>query len=173
MDPSNQPDPRDQPDPPPGETGAPGPSVLVVGLDGSDGSTAALEWCCAVAARFDTEVVAVHALAPVVSYVPAPLEPAPILDATPERREAQAALERWCSRLRDAGIRHRSIVVDGTPADALMRVARAEPGSWIVVGRRGRGGFLGMLLGSVPHALSLHAPVPVVIVPAASDDPAA
>ena len=59
-----------------------------------------------------------------------------------------------------------TLVEEGLPAEVLMRVADEEVDAWIVVGRRGRGGFIGMALGSVPHALSLHAQAPVVIVPA-------
>jgi len=80
---------------------------------------------------------------------------------------ADAALDAWCAPLRKAQLQHRSVVIDGAPAEALMRVASEREAPWIVVGRRGRGGFLGMLLGSVPHALSLHATSPVVIVPTA------
>lgn len=46
-----------------------------------------------------------------------------------------------------------------------LEAAGIEP--LIVVGRRGRGGFAEMLLGSVPHSLSHHANCPVLIVPEA------
>ena len=86
------------------------------------------------------------------------------------RGDAEAALDAWYAPLRTANVPHRAVVLDGAPAEVLLRVAGEGGASWIVVGRRGKGGFLGMILGSVPHALSFHARVPVVIVPSA--DPA-
>ena len=142
------------------------PPVLVLGLDGSDGSNAALRWCCETAPRLDAEVIAVYTLAPLVAYVPVPLVPAAPPYGASMRTDVEAALEGWCADLRSAGVRCRTVVVDGLPTEALMRVSDQEDDSWIVVGRRGRGGFMGMVLGSVPHALSLHAQVPVVIIPA-------
>jgi nucleotide-binding universal stress UspA family protein len=47
----------------------------------------------------------------------------------------------------------------------IMKVAADVEADLVVVGRRGHGGFSELLLGSVPHALSHHCDVPVVIVP--------
>jgi len=41
----------------------------------------------------------------------------------------------------------------------------AKGADLLVVGSRGRGGFTGLLLGSVSHEVALHAPCPVVIIP--------
>jgi nucleotide-binding universal stress UspA family protein len=55
------------------------------------------------------------------------------------------------------------VVADERPARALIRFAERADG--LVVGSRGRGGFAGLLLGSVSQQLSQHAPCPVTIVP--------
>lgn len=56
------------------------------------------------------------------------------------------------------------LLIEGTPAHALLEAAKGA--AMLVVGSRGHGGFLGLLLGSVSHQVAAHAPCPVVIVPA-------
>jgi nucleotide-binding universal stress UspA family protein len=46
-----------------------------------------------------------------------------------------------------------------------MEFARKANADLIVTGRRGRGGFTELLLGSTSHALTHHADRPLVIVP--------
>jgi nucleotide-binding universal stress UspA family protein len=55
------------------------------------------------------------------------------------------------------------VVQERHPADALVELA--SDADLLVVGSRGRGGFGGLVLGSVTHALVLHATCPVVVVP--------
>jgi nucleotide-binding universal stress UspA family protein len=55
------------------------------------------------------------------------------------------------------------VVADARPVRALIHVAERADG--LVVGSRGRGGFAGLLLGSVSQQLAQHAPCPVTIVP--------
>jgi nucleotide-binding universal stress UspA family protein len=57
----------------------------------------------------------------------------------------------------------RTVVEDRHPAEAL--VALSGDADLLVVGSRGRGGFSGLRLGSVSHAVVLHATCPVVVVP--------
>jgi nucleotide-binding universal stress UspA family protein len=54
-------------------------------------------------------------------------------------------------------------VVEGPPAQGLITSARDA--ELLVVGSRGRGGFLGLLLGSVSQQCAHHPPCPVVILP--------
>lgn len=58
----------------------------------------------------------------------------------------------------------RKTVLKGVPAEVLIE--ESENASMLVVGCRGRGGFAGLLLGSVSHACASHARCPVLIVQA-------
>lgn len=139
---------------------------IVLGLDGSPGAEAALQWCIEAAPPLDAEVIAVYALPPVISYIPTPFSAAPAASYEDEIRELMVQeLNGWCKPLDAAGVKCRAQVVDGVPAEALMRVADETDAAMIVVGRRGKGGFTELLLGSVPHRLSHHALRPVLVVP--------
>lgn len=145
---------------------------LVLGYDGSTGARAAVEWCIEHARLLDAEVVVVGvvdvvsmaglapAASPSVSLSFDSVVGAMVQAVTDELTEAVAALEA-------ADVRCRTVVARGNPAQSLDRVAHEESAELIVVGRRGKGGFVEMLLGSVPHTLAHHATVPLVIVPAA------
>jgi nucleotide-binding universal stress UspA family protein len=54
------------------------------------------------------------------------------------------------------------IVTQGSPAQALLSASKGA--DLLVVGRRGHGGFLGLLLGSVATQVVNHATCPVVVV---------
>ncbi|MBU4465675.1 MAG: universal stress protein, partial [Actinobacteria bacterium] len=55
-----------------------------------------------------------------------------------------------------------SLVVAAGPAAAVL-IRRSEDASMLIVGSRGRGGFAGMLLGSVSTACAQHGHCPVLI----------
>jgi nucleotide-binding universal stress UspA family protein len=61
------------------------------------------------------------------------------------------------------GIELEADAVEGPPADTL--IAAGRDAELLVVGSRGRGGFAGLLLGSVSQQCAQHAPCPVVILP--------
>ena len=139
---------------------------ILVGLDGSAGACAALEWCRDYACALDAEVVAVCVidLLPFVAYPPIDAGAGRTLDEF--HTEMARALEDWVAPLRAAGIPCRTSVIPGTPAAALDDAAVEHDCDLIVVGRRGHGGFAELLLGSVPHALAHHSHRSLVIVPA-------
>lgn len=142
---------------------------IVVGIDGSAGSDAATAWCAEMAGPLDAEVVAVHAVNPLVQLVPPTMAAGPLAYYPAESNEAlQADLELHCEPLRAAGVPYRARLAAGDAAAVLIREADVEDAALIVVGRRGSGGFSELVFGSVPHHLSHHASRPVVVIPVPS-----
>ncbi|MER6126400.1 universal stress protein [Streptomyces sp. NPDC001795] len=138
---------------------APGPRV-VVGIDGSPSSHAALRWAVRYADLISGSVDAVAAWELPGMYGWS----GPVVDAALDEDNARQGL---VQELRDVlGAELPSSVkahlVRGNPADVLLQAA--EGAEALVVGSRGRGGFARALLGSVSHQVAQHANCPVVIV---------
>jgi nucleotide-binding universal stress UspA family protein len=137
-------------------------NTIVVGVDGSPNSEAALHWALAEAERRGADVLALHAwsIPPTASigYVP----PTPFGAI---RQAATACLEEVVRRASGPhpGVRCEQVVAEGAAGQALVDAAQGA--SLLVVGTRGRGGFAGLLLGSVSQQCAHHAPCPIVIVP--------
>ena len=140
---------------------------IVVGVDGSPGSDHALRWALEEAAVRDGSVVAVHAWAPPTKYssiadLVEPDEVGPHAAAATEVAEAAVA-----KAMADLGLKVdvEATAVRGDVPDVLMRTAAEVGAALLVVGTRGRGGFRGLLLGSVSQQCASHAPCPVAVVP--------
>jgi nucleotide-binding universal stress UspA family protein len=140
---------------------------IVIGLDGSPGSTHALQWAIDMAKRLGGEIVAVH-VDSVPIYLPSPMGIVPPAETPQERVDLQEAfVTEWCLPLRKSGVRYRAILEESTPVStALIEVGLREGADMIVVGSRGHNGVTELLLGSVSHQVAHHSPIPVVIVPA-------
>jgi nucleotide-binding universal stress UspA family protein len=149
-------------------------SRIVVGVDGSPGALAALRFALEEARLRSATLDVVHAwLLPLVEAVPGPflLElPGP---GAPPLEETRRVLQERAERLLDDALREaggegdgleiRLEAVETSPVRALLE--RAEGAELLVVGSRGRGGFAGLLLGSVGQQCAHHATCPIVIVP--------
>ena len=138
---------------------------IVVGVDGSEGSIAALRWAVEEAALRGAVVEAVIAF-----HVPylggAPAMPV-LLDPQEFEEAARAVLDKAVEQVDDSALAEpvRQVAVEG-PASTVLVTAGREA-SLLVVGARGHGGLAGMLLGSVSRQVSEHAAIPVVVVPKA------
>lgn len=144
-----------------GERSAP---RVVVGVDGSEAAAAALRWAAEEARLRGAALQVVHAW-----EVPYPAELA-FAGGTYAAME-QAAHEVVAEALTDAGLIADEVdhqVVQSTPSRAILEAAGEA--TLVVVGSRGRGGFAGLLLGSVSHQVSQHAGCPVVVVPQVGPD---
>ena len=136
---------------------------VLVGVDGSDESDAALDWATgeAVARRCSLRVV--HAFIwPLLTHVP--LGPSPY---GPPEGGLRAAAERIVDEaVRRAAAGSPGLAVDGalvTGSAGTVMLSESEHAQLVVVGSRGLGGFAGLLLGSVSGHLAAHAPCPVVV----------
>lgn len=138
---------------------------IVVGVEGSGGAKAALRWALQEA-RFRNacvEVVTAYSN----TYVPAspdfnyvPLDP---VDLEAEVQKMQnAVVDEVLAEVGDTSVAVKRVILRGRPADTLIRAA--EGADMLVVGSRGRGGFRGLLLGSVSQQIAHHGDCPVVIV---------
>ena len=136
---------------------------IVVGVDGSNHSRAALDWVIRMAKGMGSEVTAVYGISMPV-YFPQPYG-IPVQFDEQWRKEIKAEFEdKWCLPLKEAGVKYRTVIRDGRPASVIADVADAEGADLIVVGRRGRGGAAELLLGSVSHELALHSSKPVLLI---------
>lgn len=145
------------------EPGRDGP--VVVGVDGTPASEAAIAFAFAAASANDAELVAVHTWTDLLLEV-AFAGDREALDITRVAEEAHEVLgERlagWQEQYPEVRVTRE--VVRDRASRALLR--RAEGARLVVVGSRGRGGFRGLLLGSTSQHLLYHAACPVAVVPA-------
>lgn len=141
---------------------------IVVGVDGSEHSEAAINWAVRMAKGMGSEVVAVFAIAPPVYFdggFMAPIAP-PQFDEEWRAGMKREFEEQWCKSLRDAGVKYQAVIEDGRPASVIAKVADELNADLIVVGRRGRGGVAELVLGSVSHELVLHSKRPILVISA-------
>ncbi|MFG2123679.1 universal stress protein [Streptomyces sp. NPDC048710] len=133
---------------------------VVVGVDGSPSSYAALRWAVRYAGLVGgtVDAVAVWELAGLYGWS------APAVDLDVDEDDVRQRMRQELTDVlgADAAGAVRTHVVHGNPADVLLRAA--EGAEVLVVGSRGRGGFARALLGSVGQHVSQHAKCPVVIV---------
>lgn len=136
---------------------------VVVGADGSETSAAAVGFAARYADKLGVPLIAVCAAPDPTQMI------APELVITPEYQdELRDEAERFLHESL-AGVRSQYPNLDVTmevselPAQAALTRA-GEGARLVVVGSHGRGGFAGMLLGSVSRAVLFHAPCPIAVV---------
>ncbi|MFJ5776421.1 universal stress protein [Streptomyces sp. NPDC093094] len=136
------------------------PPRVVVGVDGSPSSYAALRWADRHARLIGGAVEAVHAWE-------TPSESGWSGPAIDPDFDLEQARERFAQELgsvfpegRPAGLTEH--LVEGDPSEVLIRAS--EGAELLVVGHRGGGGFARAMLGSVSQRCAQHAACPVVVV---------
>lgn len=139
---------------------------VLVGLDGSESSALAMEFAVNEAARRSVDLVAVRAWdpQPLTDFLRAyPLEENRKLVDQQEQTKLEAQLAGWPEKF--PTVQMRTSVQRGRPSGAMLRYGVEIGASQFVVGTRGRGGFVGLLLGSTSRELVGYAPCPVTVVP--------
>ena len=140
---------------------------VLLGIDGSPAAQPSVDFAFDEAALRGCGVIAMHAWSgwstpaqpPQDSSMPYAYEPGMLRDG--EERLLAEALAGSREERPDVPVERRT--VERRPREALIEASRTA--RLLVVGARGRGGFAGLLLGSVSQAALHHAACPVVVVP--------
>jgi len=135
---------------------------IVVGVDGSEGSLRALRYAIVEARLRGATLEVIHGW-----HVPYYGDFTGVMPYPGEElaSAAETVLHDMLSCVEDEaqGVTITARAVESPPAFALTEAGKDA--DLIVVGRRGHGGFLGLLLGSVAQQVASHATCPVVLVP--------
>ena len=133
---------------------------IVVGYDGSAGARAALAWAVEEARLRDAALHVVNAWADPLGE---PNRYASLIQLEDVEGAADRVLQRGINEVvGDADVVVKRETSYTSPALALVEAS--HDADLLVVGSRGRGGFTGLLLGSVGQQCAHHATCPVVIV---------
>jgi nucleotide-binding universal stress UspA family protein len=134
--------------------------------DFSGASGPAFDHAVALAKSARAALTVVHVMAPVVPMIGDGYVSPGVLDDLERRARAYAEREmaRLASKARKAGVRVRPLLLEGAPADRIVRAAKARRADLIVMGTHGRGPVAKFFLGSVAGRVVATASCPVLTV---------
>ncbi|MFI5287642.1 MAG: universal stress protein [Candidatus Dormibacteria bacterium] len=143
---------------------------IVVGVNGSAASNAALEWAVQAAVQTSAEIIAVHVLKPI--------EGRTSVTSVAEVRlrefgyvgvgvRARVKSEMFAP-LTTSAVKHRILILEGQPATEILGVADAEDAALIVVGNGLHSTMEDLFLGRVAHELTHRSRRPLAVIPAAA-----
>ncbi|MDO8365014.1 MAG: universal stress protein [Actinomycetota bacterium] len=135
--------------------------TIIVGVDGSEGSVHALRWALAEARLRGDAVEVLHSwhmpyIADASGMMPYP--------GTDLQDCGEAIVAETLAKAAGAaeGVQVTTRVHQGSAATALIEASQTA--DLVVLGRRGHGGFLSLVMGSVASQVAGHAHCPVVVV---------
>jgi nucleotide-binding universal stress UspA family protein len=144
-------------------------SKILAPTDFSDDSQLALTYVTELAQKFSSEVIVIH--------VDQPLAPVMIGDLSPgfdvgtvnriaeeQRLAALKELDQVTARLRETGIKARSLMRVGAPFLEIINAAQSESTDLVVMATHGRSGLAHVLMGSVAERVVNKAPCPVLTI---------
>jgi nucleotide-binding universal stress UspA family protein len=134
---------------------------ILIAYDGSAHSQRALECAQDLAKQYGAQLVLVHAFHPIPREWGRPfLEEA----ETHAIKAGEGVMQEAKSRLGSTNLQVVTEMLEGPPAEAILRVAEARECDLIVMGSRGLGELRAVLLGSVSERVLHHSTVPVLVV---------
>jgi len=136
-------------------------STVVVSVDGSVESKAAVRWC-AEHLPADTVVVAVCGLSLVSEFAVS----VPPLPSDSENRIEDVFRREWCQPLIEAGLQVRPKLVHEDDANALLDAAAQEKPDALVLGKVGHHTLADLFSVSPLHRVVHRMPCPLILVPA-------
>ncbi|MCX2749602.1 universal stress protein [Arthrobacter sp. MI7-26] len=135
---------------------------IIVGYDGSAAAVPAVRWAARQAAQRNCRLHLVHStLWPAITH---DLGPVPGVEGSGLRRAAEDILTEGVARVHDAvpGLAVKTTLSYGWPAEHLRTLSSGA--ALLVLGTRGAGGFMGLLIGSVSLELAATADCPVAVI---------
>ncbi|MGH7680798.1 MAG: universal stress protein [Candidatus Eiseniibacteriota bacterium] len=139
--------------------------IVLLGVDESDCSKAAVEFVMKAAWPKDSRFLVVSASPPVFitpGEVTAPSAVAQVIAAQEAFHRDLA--EKAVGDLRKAGLKADARMVPADPRVAIVDAARQEKADLVIVGSHGRSGFSKLILGSVASHIIAHSPCNVLVV---------
>ncbi|GAA5198219.1 universal stress protein [Arthrobacter gyeryongensis] len=135
---------------------------IIIGYDGSAAAVPAVRWAARQAAQRNCGLHLVHStLWPAITR---DLGPVPGVEGSGLRRAAEDILAEGVARIHEAvpGLAVKTTLFYGWPAEHLRKLSSGA--ELLVVGTRGAGGFMGLLIGSVSLELAATADCPVAVI---------
>ncbi len=150
-------------------------NAVLVGIDFSADSKAALIWACRYAHRMKVPVVAFHAVHE-PAEAPGFYQRDESNQLSPLKEIASTMMDDFLKTLhgRKPKVRGigkvRTLLVKGLPAERILTAAEKMNASLLVMGSRGRTGLSNLVMGSIAEQVAKRSMIPVTIVKARGDD---
>jgi universal stress protein A len=140
---------------------------ILIPVDFSDDSLNALAYGRELAKPMGAELTILYVVEPIYYATPADMyvatpNMASLLDE--QRRVGIEQLARLAADLKKKGVRHRTMLDTGVPAQVIVETARRRRCDLIIMATHGRTGLVHMLMGSVAEKVVRTAPCPVLTV---------
>jgi nucleotide-binding universal stress UspA family protein len=143
---------------------------ILAATDFSEDSELALSYAEDFARKFGAEIVLLHVDQPLAPVMVSP-DLGPAMDvgamsriAEEQRMLAQRELDKIVQRLRDSGLKAKSLLKVGSPFLEILHAAQGENVDLVVLGTHGRTGLAHVLMGSVAERVVQKSAVPVLTI---------
>jgi nucleotide-binding universal stress UspA family protein len=136
---------------------------ILVAVDGSHPSDAAIAAACVLARDFGAKISGCHVLETHPYLQGRHVEWLPEVEAE-KRREAMEIAREAETIAHDSGVRMHVALVDGDPINEVLRSAAQVGADSIIVGNRGQNALSTLLVGSVAQGIVERGSLPVMVV---------
>jgi nucleotide-binding universal stress UspA family protein len=136
--------------------------TVLVAVDGSAQSHRVVKKGLKMAVCFSAKIILLHVRQKVSDLLGEPYYEQVLFKYI---RQAEEAVEPLKKMVKDAGVRHEVLILEGDPAEAIITAAEDEKCDLIVMGTRGLSNLKSIALGSVSHKVLQSSECMVLIVP--------